>query len=526
MPNSDPPLARTYWVVEGKFLAGAYPGHADAVKHLQRVEGLFNAGMRTFISLMEKHESNNDGQPFRPYAESLTLLAPATERVDTLRFPIPDTRIPSPLQMTDILDAIDESVADSRPVFLHCFGGIGRTGTVVCCWLLRHGYATVGNVFEVLRKLRKADRERATWNSPENDEQRSFVLDWNETRALPPEVTPDKATDWFTKLTGFQETNSSVVKAGLRVEGNRLKSLVNGREFKCGNLELPTLDELRSKVMEIRHESRVNKVSETIANVEDLLQDRHNSGALFQVASQFNLLEMIGPNITPEMGVTRYQFDGTQGPACAIACGASTIYRNYFVNLDGQLGQSSQRQIDCLSSIGAVLGNRNAELWKMQNGYCFPTEDGLQTIFRKLGSMSESKLNAIRSQLRIGIHWDAEVTLNGDGHSVSQVFCSAVPISYSDSKLTLTHWEPFARLILEAAYEATLAAGVLNAYRTGKNIVFLTLLGGGVFNNPMQWIIESLERALNLFHNCDLDIRIVSFGVSRPEVAELVSKMN
>jgi len=52
--------------------------------------------------------------------------------------------------------------------------------------------------------------------------------------------------------------------------------------------------------------------------------------ALFQVASQFNLLEMTAPHVTPEDGVTRYKDDPTQGPACAIVAGAATMYRNYF----------------------------------------------------------------------------------------------------------------------------------------------------------------------------------------------------
>ena len=60
-----------------------------------------------------------------------------------------------------------------------------------------------------------------------------------------------------------------------------------------------------------------------------------NAGALFQVASQLNLLEMTGPEVTPEDGVTIYQDDRTQGPACAIAAGAATIYRNYFAPVGG-----------------------------------------------------------------------------------------------------------------------------------------------------------------------------------------------
>ncbi|MFN7629174.1 MAG: hypothetical protein ACK5PZ_20300, partial [Pirellula sp.] len=61
---------------------------------------------------------------------------------------------------------------------VHCYGGIGRTGTVVSCWLLRHGYATNQNVFEILRELRQADEERAWRDAPENEKQKSFVLQW------------------------------------------------------------------------------------------------------------------------------------------------------------------------------------------------------------------------------------------------------------------------------------------------------------------------------------------------------------
>lgn len=75
-------------------------------------------------------------------------------------------------------------------------------------------------------------------------------------------------------------------------------------------------------------------------------------GALFQVASQMNLLEMIGPSRSPEDGVTIYRDDPTQGPACAIAAGAATIYRNYFVPVGDQVGQTAERQLDALADVG------------------------------------------------------------------------------------------------------------------------------------------------------------------------------
>jgi hypothetical protein len=90
----------------------------------------------------------------------------------------------------------------------------------------------------------------------------------------------------------------------------------------------------------------------------DVRQMNHapeNAGALFQVASQFNLLEMVSPTVTPEHGVTRYQYDRTQGPACAIAAGAATIYRNYFAPVGGSNGQTTERQLDGLADLGEAL---------------------------------------------------------------------------------------------------------------------------------------------------------------------------
>lgn len=86
------------------------------------------------------------------------------------------------------------------------------------------------------------------------------------------------------------------------------------------------------------------KISVVTGDVRRMHLFPENAGALFQVASQFNLLEMVSPDVTPEHGVTRYQNDRTQGPACAIAAGAATIYRNYFVPIGGSQGQGCRAE--------------------------------------------------------------------------------------------------------------------------------------------------------------------------------------
>ena len=82
--------------------------------------------------------------------------------------------------MTAILDAIDDSLTAGKPTYVHCWGGVGRTGTVIGCWLLRHGLAEPSNVLEVLMRLRKQDQERRQRMSPETAEQQRFVKSWPE----------------------------------------------------------------------------------------------------------------------------------------------------------------------------------------------------------------------------------------------------------------------------------------------------------------------------------------------------------
>jgi hypothetical protein len=160
------------------------------------------------------------------------------------------------------------------------------------------------------------------------------------------------------------------------------------------------------------------------------------------------------------------------------------------------------------------MGNGSKRLWKMANGYALPSREGLLEIAFHLDGLRESERDILRSQVRFGVHWETQVTLPGCSHLVSQMYCSALPVAYANHPLKV--WQPFARLILEAAYEATLCAAVLNSHRTGNHRVFLTQLGGGAFGNDPDWILDALVRALSLFRQSGLDVSVVSFGGSDP----------
>jgi hypothetical protein len=108
--------------------------------------------------------------------------------------------------------------------------------------------------------------------------------------------------DWFERLTGFRETDYDDTRAKLRVEGRRLRSLINGKSYGIGELELVPLQTLREKVKSAGGLPGRLKVSVVTGDVRQMHHAPENAGAPFQVASQFNLLEMVSPTVTPEHG--------------------------------------------------------------------------------------------------------------------------------------------------------------------------------------------------------------------------------
>lgn len=327
---------------------------------------------------------------------------------------------------------------------------------------------------------------------------------------------------WFEAMTGFPETSPDDVRARLTVQGDVLMSTVNGRSWGCGTLTLPSLGELRAALASGPPAEGRPRLRQIVGDVRALHADPTNAGALFQAASQFNLLEMTDPSVHPEEGVGIYEHDRTQGPTCAIACGAGTIYRNYFVPVGDRVGQSSTHQLDALADVGRALGNADGALWEMRNGYALLTERGLADTSARIPAMTDAERDRLRQALRIGLHADVEVTLPGAGHRVTQVYGAALPVAYG--RPPASSWEPLARVVLEASYEATLIAAALNARRHGARPVLLTLLGGGVFGNDLSWILDAIRRALGVPGLGALDVAIVSYRTANPAVTALVDE--
>ncbi len=163
--NIPRPVKFCYWVDCGNLLAGEYPRSLDEQASIEKMRALRQAGIEIFIDLTSKEDGLITYEHFLDGAQRFN-------------YPILDVSVPEkPEQMINILDAIDLYLGKGRKVYVHCWGGIGRTGVVVGCWLARHNGGGK-NGLALLQELWKDNPKSALRDSPETPEQIKYVLHW------------------------------------------------------------------------------------------------------------------------------------------------------------------------------------------------------------------------------------------------------------------------------------------------------------------------------------------------------------
>ncbi len=172
------PFSSAYWVVPGRLMAGGYPLAYDPDQSFRRLRTLFDCGIRDIIDLTEPEEIYRLGPDPLPYDQAVKRAA-ADLGIDTghHRFRIGDFAVPTKETMVEILDVIDHLLENGRPVYVHCWAGVGRTGTVIGCYLARHGHPPGVALLDTLYQLRKNTR-MAMMSSPQTGPQTELVVSW------------------------------------------------------------------------------------------------------------------------------------------------------------------------------------------------------------------------------------------------------------------------------------------------------------------------------------------------------------
>ena len=358
-------------------------------------------------------------------------------------------------------------------------------------------------------------------------------------------------TGWFKDLFGFLDTNEGRNDAKFARDKekftydakNGVLSSVDkpGTTWKAGTFTTPSLQELRTgATAQMQNPQKAaSTVTYVTGDISILHGDPKYAGAVFQAASQFNCLEFGNKTDIPELGVARWYHDHTQGPACAISCAPGTIVRTYFAH-GGTRAQAWNDQINTLDNVNEYLrkkANASEPLVDVTNGYTDSDSPRLETLKTTIQNLSADARTLAMGLLKIGVQKDTQVTCTkretrgeapyapwlkveqGPPLIVTQVYASALAVSGAYANGTPEEWEPLARLVLEAAYEATLYAAVLHAHKKGaeRQKVVLTALGGGVFGNKPAWIAEAVVKAIAKFKNAGLDIVINEFAQGQPE---------
>lgn len=172
------PFPQSWWIDPGEVIGGCYPGTLDPAESERMLDALLERGVRTVVNLQAEDERGRSGKSFPDYTATLRGLARRRGvEVRIRRFPIVDMGTTDEARMQDIIAAVRAGLAEGGLVYVHCWVGHGRTGTVGGCWLVEQGVQPE-RVFAVMRAARWHDPKLTKENAPQTPDQVKFVQDW------------------------------------------------------------------------------------------------------------------------------------------------------------------------------------------------------------------------------------------------------------------------------------------------------------------------------------------------------------
>lgn len=200
------------WILPGRLLAGSFPGDRAEPWHSAKVRSLIDAGVNTFLCLQE-HGELRRFMPYMAIARGMHAEKDATKALEFFHCPTPDTTVTSTESVLRGLKTIVSKLEEGSVVYVHCWGGHGRTGTMVCAFLTAFYGLSVKQAQDFYNAGERRRRARnGYWpaSQPQYDqaeaiagmavqeilEQRPLLdplVDWDTRR---PQAAPDTGGDW------------------------------------------------------------------------------------------------------------------------------------------------------------------------------------------------------------------------------------------------------------------------------------------------------------------------------------------
>lgn len=332
---------------------------------------------------------------------------------------------------------------------------------------------------------------------------------------------------WFEELFGFEESVKSVYENFEIVEFPDhvdLKSKVNNKVYNAGNFQIRSSDRSTYDLHKKDRKGTLNIIKGNgqrskhfeLVDILTMQSLPKWNGATYLAASNFNCLEFVSSYQSAKDGVTNYYADVTQGPYAALACGPAIVYRNYFYKHDDVIGQID-KDVDLLCKTPIIV----------KRGYAQIKDD---TDFKKMKNESGKTINLSEYDWsnpqiwQVGVHRNCEVVMTrGLGRTFSTVppnqiahHVYAAAFNFFGDVVETKFTQKITQDLLKAEYRATILAAWENSQLypdlPGSNKLSLTLLGGGVFNNPYDLICDAISTNVDLIEESGLDVYVTCFN--------------
>ncbi|KAH0790870.1 hypothetical protein GPJ56_005291 [Histomonas meleagridis] len=324
--------------------------------------------------------------------------------------------------------------------------------------------------------------------------------------------------EWFERLFGIREDPLHAYDSFECTEEKDtaiLHSKANNKTFKAGNFQVRNVSSFNhllsnprngGKLFLIKGNGSMSKHFELI----DVLENQglpENDGATYLAASNFNCLEFVGAGQSAQDGVTNYVYDQTQGPYCSLGSGPAIVYRNYFVkHPTGEIGQFT-REVELLSKTPITVVHGYPKIYETKS----------------LEKIDFDWTNP--DNYPVGVHRNCQLTMsrNRDGfyfidekedRIVHHIFAAA--FNFAGTVVYNKFTQMVSKNMLAAEYRGAILGAWENSLmfpnRKGSNKLYLTLLGGGVFNNPHEIIYGAIKENIDLIIMSGLDVYVVCFS--------------